>query len=45
MTANQVGPLAGQALDGLIAHLADGNADVNVHTSQFSAGEVRGQIR
>jgi hypothetical protein len=44
-SANLVGPLAGQTLDDLIAHLADGNAYVNVHTSQFPAGEVRGQIR
>ena len=43
--ANLVGPLAGQTLDDLIALLAAGNAYVNVHTSHFSAGEVRGQIR
>jgi hypothetical protein len=40
-----VGLLAGASLDDLIGELRDGNAYVNVHTSQFPAGEVRGQIR
>src|SRR5690606_5386149 len=43
--ANLVGPLAGQTLEALIQHLMAGNAYVNVHTSQYPAGEVRGQIR
>ncbi len=43
--ADLVGPLAGGTLDDLIEELADGNAYVNVHTSQFPGGEVRGQIR
>lgn len=43
--ANLVGPLAGQTLSDLVAELAAGHAYVNVHTSQFPGGEVRGQIR
>jgi hypothetical protein len=43
--ANLVGPLAGGSLQDLLDLMADGNAYVNVHTSQFPAGEVRGQIR
>lgn len=42
--ANLVGPLAGQTLDDLIAELDAGDAYVNVHTSQFPGGEIRGQI-
>jgi hypothetical protein len=41
---NLVGPLAGESLSELIAAFASGNAYVNVHTSQFPAGEIRGQI-
>jgi len=40
-----VGLLAGQALDALVEEFTASNAYVNVHTSQFPAGEVRGQIR
>jgi hypothetical protein len=43
--ANLVGQLAGQELSALIDELEAGNAYVNVHTSQFPPGEVRGQIR
>lgn len=54
--ANLVGPLAGQPLSALIAHMAAGNAYVNVHTNDgvappntgpgdFPGGEIRGQIR
>jgi hypothetical protein len=43
--ANLVGPMAGQTLDDLLAELQAGNAYVNVHTSQFPPGEIRGQIR
>lgn len=42
--ANLVGPLAGQTLDDLIVELEVGNAYVNVHTSQYGGGEIRGQI-
>jgi hypothetical protein len=40
-----VGPLAGQTLDDLLDAIRAGNTYVNVHTSQFPGGEVRGQIR
>lgn len=40
-----VGPLAGEPLDALISEMMNGNTYVNVHTSQFPAGEVRGQIQ
>jgi hypothetical protein len=43
--ADLVGTLAGQDLDALLDAFAAGNAYVNVHTSQFPPGEVRGQIR
>jgi len=39
------GPLAGQPLSALVAAIDAGNAYVNVHTSQFPGGEVRGQVR
>jgi hypothetical protein len=40
-----VGPLAGFTMEDLIAEIGAGNTYVNVHTSQYPAGEVRGQIR
>jgi hypothetical protein len=40
-----VGPLAGATLEDLIEALRSGNAYVNVHTSQYPGGEIRGQIR
>ena len=43
--AQLVGQLAGQPLSSLLAEMQAGNAYVNVHTSQFPPGEVRGQIR
>jgi hypothetical protein len=43
--ADLVGPLAGSSLSDLIDELRDGNAYVNVHTAQYLAGEIRGQIR
>ena len=43
--ADLVGPLAGATLGDLVQLLADGGAYVNVHTSQFPGGEIRGQIR
>ena len=42
---NLVGQLAGATLADLQAEMEAGNAYVNVHTSQFPPGEVRGQIR
>jgi hypothetical protein len=44
-SAQLVGQLAGEPLDALIELFRNGDAYVNVHTSQFPAGEVRGQIR
>jgi hypothetical protein len=43
-SANLVGALAGQSLSALVEHIRNGNAYVNVHTSQYPAGEVRGQL-
>jgi hypothetical protein len=43
--ANLTGSLAGQPLQALIDLIAAGNTYVNVHTSAFPPGEVRGQIR
>lgn len=40
-----VGSLVGADLDVLVDAMRDGGAYVNVHTSQFPAGEIRGQIR
>ena len=40
-----VGLLANQTLDELVEEFTASNAYVNVHTSQFPGGEVRGQIR
>jgi hypothetical protein len=43
--ADLVGPLTGMTLDDLIGHMEAGNTYVNVHTSQYPPGEIRGQIR
>lgn len=43
--ASLVGSLAGQSLNVLLDSIASGLAYVNVHTSQFQPGEIRGQIR
>ena len=40
-----VGGLAGQPLSVLLDRIASGLAYVNVHTSQFPPGEIRGQIK
>lgn len=43
-SANLVGPLAGQDLSDLVDAMIAGETYVNVHTSQYPAGEIRGQI-
>jgi hypothetical protein len=43
--ANLVGLLADKTLSDLVDEMRAGNTYVNVHTSQFPPGEVRGQIR
>ena len=43
--ASLVGSLAGQSLSVLLDNIASGLAYVNVHTSQFPPGEIRGQIQ
>lgn len=40
-----VGSLAGQSLSVLLDNIVSGLAYVNVHTSQFPPGEIRGQIQ
>ena len=40
-----VGSLAGEPLSVLLDRIASGLAYVNVHTSQFPPGEIRGQIQ
>jgi hypothetical protein len=42
--ANLVGPLAGMDFDDLLGAMRAGMTYVNVHTSQFPPGEIRGQI-
>jgi hypothetical protein len=43
--ADLVGPLEGATFEDLLDAMVAGNTYVNVHTSQFPGGEVRGQIR
>ena len=43
--ANLTGALAGKTLADLIAHIYNGNAYVNVHSSLYPGGEIRGQIK
>jgi hypothetical protein len=43
-SANLVGPLTGQDLSVLIDAMIAGGTYVNVHTSQYPGGEIRGQI-
>ena len=42
--ASLVGSLAGKPLSALLDAMRSGGAYVNVHTSQFTPGEIRGQI-
>jgi ribosomal protein L35AE/L33A len=44
-TANFTGPLQGQPFGALVNAFNNGTAYVNVHTTQFPGGEIRGQIR
>lgn len=39
-----VGGLAGGTVDDLVEQIVGGQTYVNVHTSQFPAGEIRGQL-
>ncbi len=43
--ANLTGTLAGNELSDLVDLMVAGNTYVNVHTSQFPGGEIRGQIK
>lgn len=43
--ANLTGPLAGQPMSVLVDLLISGGAYVNVHTSQFPPGEIRGPVQ
>jgi hypothetical protein len=42
--ADVIGGLAGQGVAGLLSAIRAGNTYVNVHTTQFPPGEIRGQI-
>ncbi len=42
--ANLVGSLENQSLSSLLAQMDAGNTYVNVHTTEFPGGEIRGQI-
>jgi aldose sugar dehydrogenase len=44
-SANLVGPLAGKTLSDLLDLMRAEATYINVHTSQFPPGEIRGQIR
>ncbi|MEO0650155.1 MAG: spondin domain-containing protein [Planctomycetota bacterium] len=42
--ADLTGPLTGASFTDLLGEIAAGNVYLNIHTAQFPAGEVRGQI-
>jgi hypothetical protein len=42
--ADVIGGLAGEGVEGLLEQILAGNAYVNVHTSEFPGGEIRGQL-
>ena len=42
---NLVGPLQGRTIRDLVREIRNGNAYVNVHTTQHPNGEIRGHIR
>jgi len=42
--ANFIGPLAGGTIADLLTAIRENRAYVNVHTQQFPAGEIRGQL-
>jgi CHRD domain len=44
-SANLVGPLEGKSLTDLLNDIKSGKAYVNVHTSEYPGGEIRGQIK
>ena len=45
MADSLVGPFAGEPLDVLFVLMLTDETYVNVHTTQYPGGEIRGQIR
>jgi hypothetical protein len=43
--ANLVGPLAGHSMTDLINEIESGNIYVNIHTTEYPGGEIRGQLK